>query len=450
MNILMIAYYFPPDSSSGSFRPLYFANYFASQGDNVQILTARQLDFLPDQPLDKTLLITNLDINRTRVFRPRERLIELKNRFFPSKSSDQALKPEDSIVISRKTGNDAFGRLKDMITLGLSCPDPHIGWLPPALLKGLELIKTHKIDLIYATGSPWTSLLLGSVLKMMTKTPLVLDFRDPWTQNPGFMVREKLFQWGESFMEKKVVTLADLVVANTKELEIDFQRRFGLSSKKVITVTNGFNKVWGSVKFVNTSRFTITHAGSLYFSRNPKYLLRAVLNLVETGVFSHRNFLINFIGGISIEDQELKKLLENKQIREVLEIIPRISFDEVCKYQIKSDVLFLIQPDFPLQVPRKLYEYMAFGKPVLGITNLNGATANILREKKIGLVVENQVQQIQAALVILFEQWKENRLSGLYKGDCQDYSNTVLCRKMRFCLHSISKKTSHLEKNGKY
>ena len=430
MKLLMIAYYFPPDASSGSFRPFYFAKHFKEKGEQVYVLTAREEDFLSDQPKDHQLLDheLNLEIYRTRVFRPREAVINFRDRV-STKSVSKICNEIQTPASALKSRSSVLQSIKDFITFSLSSPDPHIGWLPAAVFKGLKLIREKKVDLIYATGSPWSCLIIGAWLKILTGKPLVLDFRDPWVSNPGFMVRNRFFRFLEVFMERFVVKRADLIVANTRELKHDFIERYQLEPQQVCAITNGFEKYF-TPRPSPDGKFTLTHAGSLYFSRNPRNLLKAVLQLINAGVFTKNNFIINFIGGISIADDELNRLLANKKIQEVIQIIPRISFQDVCEYQCQSDVLFLIQTDFPLQVPRKLYENMAFGKPILAITNKKGATATIVEHEGVGIVVENNVEAIVQALVELFSCWEKKEFSEKFTQSCDQYLNHHLCQRI--------------------
>ena len=38
-------------------------------------------------------------------------------------------------------------------------PDTHVGWIPFAVWKGVNLVKKERIDAIYATGDPWSDFL---------------------------------------------------------------------------------------------------------------------------------------------------------------------------------------------------------------------------------------------------------------------------------------------------
>lgn len=431
VKILMIAYYFPPDSSSGSFRPFYFASHLHEMGEELYVLTAREKDYLPDQPKDHKLLeeIDNeVEIIRTKVYRPREAAIRLRNFLFNKTKNNRS-----NACITNSNRFDLLNsrlslvqQIKDTFTDLLSTPDPHVGWIPSAVTEGKKIIKSKKIDVIYTTGSPWTSLIIGTILKQMTGKPLVMDFRDPWVANPGFMVRSRLIRFIETYMEKKVISFADNIITNTYELKQDFLTRFPkLNKSKVKTISNGFEK-YIETKNYDNKKLTLTHAGTLYFSRNPRYLLKAAINLIENKVISKENLNIVFLGGISIRDPELETILMHPLLKKVVNILPRLPYRDAVQYQSKSDVLFLIQPDFPLQVPRKLYEYMAFKKPVLGITNPSGATARVIKEKKIGVVAANQTAEIELALKDICERWKKGALGPLSEHTCNEFFNKTL------------------------
>ncbi|MBN2267749.1 MAG: glycosyltransferase [Candidatus Babeliaceae bacterium] len=439
MKILMIAYYFPPDISSGSFRPLVFARHLQEMDEEVYVLTAREQDYLYEQPKDYKLLESlgdRVEIFRARTFRPREAVINLRNWLFRKrnnqKSSDHPINKQEVDRGCSKTS--LVQQFKDFITYCLSTPDQDIGWLPSAVRAGRKIINNRKIDVIYATGSPWTSFLVGAILRKLTKRPLIMDFRDPWVANPYFMVRSKSIRFFESYMERKVITFTDHIITNTSELKQDFLDRYPfLTSKKLTTIPNGFEEYAESSESNNSNTLTFTHAGSLYFSRNPRFLLQAIVNVIEQNEIPKKEIKFIFLGGIdiSVENPALERLLQHSVLQEVVKILPRLPYREAVQYQSRSDILLLIQPDFPLQVPRKLYEYIAFRKPILGITNLNGATAKLIRNNELGIVVENQIAAIELALKMFYEQWKKDSLRLLPTGKCDEFMNRNLTLKLQ-------------------
>ncbi len=441
MKLLMIAYYFPPDSSSGAFRPLYLSNYFRSRGDQVDVLTARRSDFLPEQTCDDALVPEDLSIHATRVLRPREWLISLKQRLRGQRPVSMG---GELVSGGGNRGADIKGRFqraKDWVTTLLACPDPHVGWLVSAVSGGRQLIRERRVEVIYATGGPWTGMIAGALLKMGTRRPLVVDFRDPWTRNPPFALRPKTIRWLESWMERFVISKSDLIVANTEALAADFKARYPKAAHRVVTLPNGYvgEPIAHGAGEPPSERFDLTHAGSLYFSRNPKNLVKAMKALSHEGRIHRDNFRLNLVGGISIEDPELTVLLKDPDVHPLIHTTPRLPLAEAVSYQMKSQVQLLIQVNFPLQVPRKLYDAMPMGTPVLAITESDGATSQVIERADMGMVVENRVESIKAGLEILLEKWESGALGEYTFQGIEAYSNDALCRKMRGYIEQLLK-----------
>lgn len=445
LRVLLLAYYFPPDSSSGALRPLFFANHLQEMGVNVTVLTACEESFLPEQPKDPGLcsqIHKDVKVVRAKVKRPREFVLSLRDKlriFKKNENIDKLNQKEDSSKSANyQTGEKkSFAQsIKDLITDLLASPDPHVGWIWDAIQQGMKIIKRDKITVILATGSPWSCMIAGVLLRNR-KTPLVLDFRDPWVANPGFVQRGRVAAFLEKRMEHYVVANADAIIANTEELRDNFLQRFPfLESAKVYTLSNGFEDFFDSNMPVNTS-FTIVHAGALYFSRTPLPFLEALYALLKEGKIPDDRITVILVGGISVEDEKLNELLQTRELKKTVKLIPRLPYREAMEYQLQSDVLLLIQPGFQMQVPRKLYEYMAMRRPVLALTEQEGATARIVRECRIGKVVENKSELIQPVLQEMYLSWAGNYENRMPIDYVSKYKNTYLTKK----LHNILQKT---------
>jgi len=472
--VLMVAYYFPPDSSSGSMRPFYWANYLSRSGWDVSVLTVKKKKFLPEQPVDIELakgIQPGVHVVRTNILRPRNNLLSLKDLLFKLKINplSDSIKPQDRTPSINSQDHSLFREIKDILTEILASPDQHIGWLPFAVVRGLRIIKKNRIDLVYATGSPWTCLLIGTILKWLTGCPLILDFRDPWVSNPGFLVRPVLLRKLETFMEQHVVHIADAIIANTEELKTDFLHRYKFLSSDLITcITNGFDAYqdsrvpdnpygllpqrsrkippypplpkggWENFHIKDLpQKLIFTHAGSLYFSRNPKNILLALKKLLDSGKILEREIQFIFLGGIEVNDPDISDLLAAPELKTCVEILPRVPHTKVSTYLRESDILFLIQLDFPLQVPRKLFDYIAARKPILAITDIEGASAHLMQKYNLGVVVNNQVDDIASAIYSFYQKWKDASLPRLAREDCDHFLNRNLARKLKTFLQKV-------------
>lgn len=430
MRVLFVAYYFPPDSSSGSFRPLFFANHLTRMGVDVHVLTAKEEDYLSEQTIDEKLLSTiseQVRVTRCGVQRPREAVIAFRDRLVGKRSSSgNDAKNQIAVSTSRQEAS-CLQRLKDKATDLLATPDPHVGWIPDCVRRGKEIIGKEKFDLIFATGGPWSGLVAAARLKKASGLPLVLDFRDPWYSNPTAVRRAKVCRHIDLGLEKYVMNAADAIIANTEELRADFLKRFPkLSSDQVVAITNGFEDYLPALARPSGRPLTLTHTGALYFSRNPLPLLQAAAQLITSGRIGKGDFRLKFVGGIQVDDSRVSELLSSEAMTGVVDVVDRVPYAESLRYTQEADALLLIQPDFPLQVPRKLFEYMAAQKPIFCITEHQGATGKLVRCNGLGYVCENDVIAIGKNLNKLIEDWQQGQPSGFSSRRVDRFMNESL------------------------
>lgn len=437
MKILALAYHFPPDSGSGTFRSLFFFNHLADLGEDLVVITAKVEDFATGSTKDSELnsiVDHRIDIARASVMRPMDRLVRIKNLMSNAvghRKTSHAEKTSHRPSSGRETA--WLQGVKDTISDLLTWPDEHVGWIPDAVRKGSRIISAESIDCIYATGGPWSALVAATLLKKKYRLPLVLDFRDPWTSNPNIEHRRALFKSSSCKLEAFCLRNADFIIANTEEVRQDFVRRYPhLPARKFVTITNGFEHILQEHEMTSNRRFTLVHAGELYQSRNPANFFKAILYLLQEGKFSSSEILVQLIGSSSL-DQDVQSLLCMELMRDVVEIIPRVPHSAAIQYQLAADILVVFQTGFPLQIPRKFYEYMSLLKPVLAITEIRGATARMVKESNVGIIAEPSVESIKEAIAKLYESWKSGAEVTVSRNDIARYQNDYLA----LCLQAV-------------
>ena len=92
----------------------------------------------------------------------------------------------------------------------------------------------------------------------------------------------------------------------------------------------------------------------------------------------------------------------------------------------EADVLVVIDaPSNAASVflPSKLVDYMMFKKPILGITPINGASADLLRRLDCHVIAPDDVQGIAKAVsdLIRMWQWKKLNISTAFESVAQEY-----------------------------
>jgi len=65
----------------------------------------------------------------------------------------------------------------------LSIPDIYTGWILPATISGLRIIRRLGVHHLFSSAPPWSNHLVGLTLARLTGLPWTVHFRDPWIQD---------------------------------------------------------------------------------------------------------------------------------------------------------------------------------------------------------------------------------------------------------------------------
>jgi len=155
--------------------------------------------------------------------------------------------------------NRGVGRLvggvlrKTAYRLGI---DRAIGWISEAERACESLVADH-VDVVLATGPPFSSFELARRLAQKWSCPYVLDYRDIWLNSGGGRHSERVIRVAEN----NLVDSASSVIAISQSL---LKRTEALASKLRV-ITNGFDpEEMEKVKPHDFGHFAIVYAGSFY------------------------------------------------------------------------------------------------------------------------------------------------------------------------------------------
>ncbi len=402
-NVLFIAYQIPPIAGPAAQRHLRFLSNLYDFGWNPIVLTVDpeySEDYYNKDPSLMDCLDKNIRIHRTKAYNPMDRFLERRKANQRREGFGKSSGKAESDIGEDKNWRAHLQTLKDLVSESFRIPDRQIGWLPFAVFKGIELIRKNSVDVIYSSGNPWTTHLVGLVLSRLSRIPWIPDFRDPWMNNPYHGRRFGFIEKIERRLERMVVEKARFVICNTQPLKEQFQVSYPyLDSAKFVHISNGYlKKLFDNLDYSKQdNRLRITHVGNLYSRRSPEGLLIAVSNLKKSGVINASNFVLSLVGKIDMPGYD-HSLLEGLDVADMVELVPFVPHNEALNRLAQSDILLIIQPDTALQIPGKLFEYIAIGHPVFALTG-EGATAEFIRSENLGVVVHPQnTEEIQAAL----------------------------------------------------
>lgn len=337
---------------------------------------------------------------RNALFRLRDRLAGVRGRILgpgPPGGGKSRIDGKDEV-----RPRDRFSKWKDIVTDEiLSFPDRHSGWIRSGYVGASAQIRRKGGGIIFASGPPHSTLVIGSLLKKRFRLPLVLEFRDPWVGNPYHEQRSSVFSAMELGLHRGVLRCADSIRASTghlKSLLISIEPSCG---GKIFVGGAGFEDFIGEKPDAGSlapeEPFTIVHAGTLYAQRNPGNFLRAVRRILSEGVIPDGGIRIRLFGGGNAAEQEIRGLRRDPLLSSVVETSD-VPHDVCVEAMLKSDLLLALQQGTMIQVPAKIYEYLSLGRPMMTIADKGSATWDLIRGEGFGDCVVDEPGEIYGAL----------------------------------------------------
>ncbi|MCY2967568.1 MAG: glycosyltransferase [Planctomycetota bacterium] len=320
----------------------------------------------------------------------------------PEAPGDGATEPSKSTPLS--TAKRLLGPFRSLARncwqLVFDTPDKQIRWTRVAREKALQMARECHFDAVVTTGPPHSVQLVGQYLKRQLGIAWIADFRDPWSRHPwGFRVENPWGQRLRPYFERSCVRECDLVILNTDPMRDEFRAAHPkVPSEKFISIANGCDEIMAravqtmlqsqpvsqpGIPHSRSELVRICHPGSLYHTRDPRPIAEAV------GIVRQRgwNVRLEQIGNTS-PSFAMEQFLADRNLSDSFILSPPVPQSEVHRRMAESDLLLLLQPGTPLQVPAKLYEMLLFGKPILAVTD-EGATADIVNNYGVGVVVRS-------------------------------------------------------------
>ena len=392
-NVLLITFDFPPRRTSGVYRPTAFCKYLPQTGWNPTVLTIRGVGGQPEDGSLLRRLPRSVEIVRTRTidFMAAE---AAALRWGRSLGVLQASKPAGgrSVVSSpSQAENDSVdpqggGMMDRLLRKGAVLlrslayfPDHTAGWIPFAMMKALELMRTHRFDVVYTTHPPRAAHVVGLCLKTTRGLPWVAEFRDPWVVPDGAVPisanqvpAPRRIRW----LHRSILRSADAVLAVTPGHAQELVEVFRAPAEKVHVVRNGFDEADfvrppdGACTLFEPGCVNLAHFGMVYSNFSGSFF-PAVAELVEREPNVAALLRMHIIGYPDSVAREYAK----GRLKGVLRLHGVVPHPEALCAMYASDALLLFYGHgyiSRVSVPGKLYEYLRVGRPVIAIAEAGG------------------------------------------------------------------------------
>jgi hypothetical protein len=285
--------------------------------------------------------------------------------------------------------------------------DAEAGWIDAGARATIALARAHAFDALVTFAQPWSDHKIGLRVARATGLPWTAHFSDPWTDSP--YARNLAAPEAEEARaaERRVIQASDAVIFPTARMASLVMRKYPSEwSDKVSIVPHGFDDESETIRANPRrarDRLRLVHAGDFYGVRSPVALMEAVARLNSEG--SANEIEVVFVG--SVPDEHRHKAGELR-LNDVMRFQGRLPYTEAARLIASADALLVV--DAPGQesvfLPSKLVDYLAFARPILGLTPRAGASADLLTRLQCRSTEPDDVEGITNMLRATVHEWR--------------------------------------------
>ncbi len=343
--ILVIAYYFPPAAGVGTFRTAKFVKYLPSFSWESYVLT-------------------------------------VKDEYYSS--------IDDSLIGETKKAKKIYKTKTTKIPIN----DVGIKWAWPLYKEAKKIIEKERIDVVYFTGGPFFHWVIAPKLKKATKTPYIIDYRDPWGINPYEKVRKgvkkKIGDLIVGYIEPKIIKKSAGVIFATADMEREYGKCFPAEAKKFQLIENGFDpEDYCHIEKKNFSKFSIVYTGKFSYYRDPKNLFKAISSFDKDGKceFIH-------VGN----KEERVTVAAHKYLKSKSSFVGPKKYKEAISYARGANVLIIISGGSNIEFTHKVFDYISCNRPIIAIANKESYLGRFLSNFENAFIVNDSPGEIESAL----------------------------------------------------
>lgn len=219
----------------------------------------------------------------------------------------------------------------------------------------------------FSIASHWVAL----KVKKATGLPWVMQFYDPWADNPYRPFKTKWLKKCDWAMEREAVEAADMIIHDNEAIAQLWRERYGEEIGKKIVVLPLTVPMPNAIVEENTHKrgdvLTISHIGNFMLNRTSQPFIRAVAELLDRHPEYRKRLKVNYIGMVTEPEKELIKM---NGLGEVFTLSGSLSAEACVEYYKMSDLFLAIDGvnKDNLFFPSKILKYLYFRRPILGIT----------------------------------------------------------------------------------
>lgn len=350
MKLLVLTYHYAPDANPRAFRWTALTRYMAGLGHEVAVVAG----WKPGQARREIL-------DGVTVWRVGGSLVERLRRLMRASgpAAQTAGKAPTASWLSRLARS-----LYTTTWRRLYWPDHAALWIAPARRAASRLLRQGSFDALITVSHPFSSHWAG--LKLKRERPglrWLCDVGDPFaffTEIP--LNNHKLYAARNFRAEAQVLGQADAVAVTVESCRQSYIAHFPATESKLTVIPPLLSAPAVEASTPPAGRIRLVYSGTLYPGlRDPGYLFQIVMALLERGIDCE----LHLFGQLNDCERLIRSLPGHGRERIVVHgIVDRLL---LARELAEASALVNIGNQTRHQLPSKLVEYVAAGRPILNL-----------------------------------------------------------------------------------
>jgi len=256
-------------------------------------------------------------------------------------------------------------------------PEPGLltSWVIRSVFLGITEAKKNACEAVMSSATPGACHIIGFVISKWLKIPLIIEYRDQWSNNPYRTFANPFHSRWVRFLEKKVLQASSAIITVSDQRAAEMASFWNIPLEDIHVIPNGidlddFKTIARHEAQTGAMTLKIRHIGTIYGGRETSFL-RFMEKLGQVPLDSWykagiREICIELVGDTPDIIFDKAKSLCSSAI--IITKRHTVNYKTAIQLMCDASMLLLVIGDYNssnAETPSKIYEYLASKVPVI-------------------------------------------------------------------------------------
>ncbi len=263
------------------------------------------------------------------------------------------------------------GRRSTGVNRWVAVPDPYFAWVGSAVLKGREILRQERFDVLFSSSPRPSAHLVAATLARHARLPWLADYRDPWSTYQFRRYPTAAHKAAHARLEAWALGQATAVTAVNRPIIDELVSRHPRLRGRAHVLPNGFDRTEQPANVSLGDGFWLVHTGRLYGREHQVAAFLEALAAMPPDVKAL------FVG---VDESRVLPDAGRLGLGDRVRVEPLVPLPVALGYQRAADALLLVNGRRPESMSSKVFEYLQAGRPIFAISPAGSAARELFAE----------------------------------------------------------------------